>query len=422
MRKQRFKIFLGAGLLVLGFSLLAYFTVNRSVNQAWSPSGLLNNALEADHKDGEVYRIHDSSNNMLSQMSRSVNIGDELITNSGRRYKVKSIEGYKAQAEFNGMDRTLLGYMDEFKNMAVPVAGQQDWKNRPVAIYHTHSAESYVPTDGSESKPYKGGIFEVGDAMAAALRNEGVKVLHDKTPHEPRDKNAYYRSRRTVADLMKKNPVTLIDVHRDGIPDPGYYSKKIKGQDVTQMRLVVGKQNPKMESNQDFAKKVMAYANKVHPGLVKEIFIAKGNYNQDLMSAAMLVEMGTHTNSREAAENGAKLFADALPGLLGVGGQLPGPGGAGGPNVGAPIGWKTLAWIVGVLILGGGAFLLISSGSWENARKRLGSYWGREFAGFMAPLKKRGNKIFTKRGDVETTYSEEANEAARENREKIKND
>ncbi|SFQ96650.1 stage II sporulation protein P [Desulfoscipio geothermicus] len=421
VRNQRYKIALGAGLLVLGVSLLAFFSVHRSVNPAWSPGGLWNEAMESEHKDGQVFKIHDAGNKLLSKMSRTVTVGDELITGSGRRYKITSVNGFDARAEFNGLDRELLGFMDEFENMAVPVAGQPEWKNRPVAIYHTHSAESYVPTDGTESEPYHGGIFEVGDAMAAQLRKEGVKVLHDKTPHEPRDKNAYYRSRRTVAGLMKKNPVTMIDVHRDGIPDPDYYSRKIDGKDVTQVRLVVGRQNPKMGSNMEFAKKVMAYANKVHPGLVKEIFIARGNYNQDLMSTAMLVEVGTHTNSRAAAENGARLFADALPDLLGVGGHVPGPGGAVGPGAATPAGWKTLAWIIGITILGGGAFLLISSGSWDNARKRLSGYWGREFAGFMAPQRKKG-KICTEKGDVETSYSEEANKAARENLEKVRND
>lgn len=356
-------------------------------------------------------------------MSRSVSVGDELITGSGHHYKIKTVDGFNAQAEFTGMDRELLGYMEEYENITVPVAGQQDWKKRPLALYHTHSAESYVPTDGTESIPYHGGIFDVGDAMAAELKKKGVNVLHDKTPHEPRDSNAYYRSRRTAANLMKKNPVAVIDVHRDGIPDPNYYSKNIAGKDATQVRLVVGRQNPKMHSNMEFAKKAMAYANKVHPGLVKEIFIAKGNYNQDMMSTAMLIEVGTHTNSKNAAENGATLFADALPGLLGLGGVAQTPGGYSGPAANSPAGWRTLAWIVGIAVLGGGAFLLISSGSWQNARKRLSGYWGREFAGFMAPMRKRtNNNPSPGESQVKKTCSEDANDAFRDNRDNVRND
>ncbi|WP_027363387.1 stage II sporulation protein P [Desulfotruncus alcoholivorax] len=422
MNKNRIRIALGAGLLAVGISLLAYYTLTRSIHPAWSPSGLWNSVMESEHEDGKVYKIMDRDNQLLSMMSRQVVAGDELIASSGRRYKIKEVQDYHARAEFTGLDRELLAYQDQFEHMAVPVAGQADWKNKPIAIYHTHSAESYVPTDGTESKPYHGGIFEVGDALTAELQKRGAKVIHSKTPHEPRDKNAYYRSRRTASELMKNNPVAIIDVHRDGIPDPDYYKKKIAGEGVTQIRLVVGRQNPKMQSNMEFAKKMMAYANKVHPGIVKEIFIAHGNYNQDLMSSATLIEVGTHTNSRIAAQKGAALFADALPGLLGIGGTVgrpPSTTGNYGPAAKSPAGWKTLTWIIGITAIGGAAFLLVNSGSWKNVKKRLGGYWGKEFAGFMGPLKK---KIPTSKGDVETDYSEEANNAARENREKVKND
>ena len=397
MSRNRYKIAVGAGILALGISLLAYFAVLRQDYPAWSPGALLNSAVESDHIDGQVFTIMDSGNKMLSKMSRSVTVGDELIRGDGRRYKVKTVNKFNARAEFTGMDRELLAMIDEYDNLSLPTAGQTgqsgqpDWKNRPIAVYHTHSAESYVPTDGTESKPYRGGIFEVGDVFAEELRKKGAKVLHDKTPHEPRDSNAYYRSRRTAADMMKQNPVAMVDVHRDGIPDPGFYTKNVSGADVTQLRLVVGRQNPKMQSNMEFAKRVMASANKLHPGIVKEIFIARGNYNQDLMSTAMLIEVGTHTNTREEAEKGAALFADALPTILGVAGTTPGGGGY-GPVSQTPSGWITIAWILGVLILGGGAFLLISSGGWDKARQRLSKFWGQEFSGLGSPAKKPGEE------------------------------
>jgi len=395
MSRSLYKIAFGAGILALGLSLLAYFATMRQDFPAWSPGALLNSSAESDHIDGQVFTIKDNSNNILSKMSRSVNVGDELIQADGRRYRVKTVNKFDARAEFTGMDRELLAMIDEYDSLALPTAGQagqtgaQDWKNRPIAIYHTHSAESYVPTDGTESKPYHGGIFEVGDVFAEALRKKGAKVLHDKTPHEPRDSNAYYRSRRTAADLMKQNPVAIVDVHRDGVPDSSYYTKNIAGDEVTQVRLVVGRQNPKMQSNMEFAKRVMAAANNIHQGIVKEIFVARGNYNQDLMSSAMLIEAGTHTNCREEAEKGAALFADALPTILGVAGTTPGNEGFGSTSK-TSSGWTTIAWLLGVLILGGGAFLLISSGGWDKARQRLRNYWGQEFSGVGSPAKKPG--------------------------------
>ena len=55
--------------------------------------------------------------------------------------------------------------------------------NRPVAIYHTHSAESMCRRTGGQAFG-NGGIFKVG-ALAQALRERGVNVIHDKTPTIP---------------------------------------------------------------------------------------------------------------------------------------------------------------------------------------------------------------------------------------------
>jgi stage II sporulation protein P len=191
--------------------------------------------------------------------------------------------------------------------------------------------------------------------------------------------------------LLKNNPVAMIDVHRDGIPDANYYRKTISNEDVAQLRLVIGRQNPNMSANLDFAKKMMAYSNKVHPKIVKEIFIGKGNYNQDLMPTAMLIEAGTHVNSKQEAENGVALFADSIPTVLGITTGAPTGNATGGGTAGGA--WKALAWILGLTIVGGGAFLLISSGGIKQAKSRLSSYIGREFTGFMGPVRKIGKKL-----------------------------
>ncbi len=60
---------------------------------------------------------------------------------------------------------------------------------------------------------------------------------------------------------------------------------------------------------------------KVSPGLSEGIFIGKGDYNQDLSPRAMLIEVGAHTNSKEEAEKGVKLFAQSLPVVLGMNGS-----------------------------------------------------------------------------------------------------
>ncbi|MGE5545055.1 MAG: stage II sporulation protein P, partial [Bacillota bacterium] len=174
-----------------------------------------------------------------------------------------------------------------------------------------------VPSDGTDSKNGRGGIYQVGETLRDCLSSLGVNAILDKTSHNPHDVNAYNRSRRTAAKLMKQGAVGLIDVHRDAVP-ANVYATQINGKKVTKVKLVVGRQNPHMSSNLEFAKKIKAHLDKKHPGLSAGIFLGKGSYNQDLSPRAILVEVGSDTNSKEQAKNGVELFSQAIPDVFGV--------------------------------------------------------------------------------------------------------
>jgi len=268
------------------------------------------------------------------------------------------------------VDRDLLAWCEYFDQYAVPAAGTGADTGR-IAIYHTHSDESYVPTDGAASIPGNGGIYRVGESFTRALQGRRVSVIHSQARHDPHDAQAYMRSRKTAVQLLKQRPAALIDVHRDGVPDPDFYRRTVSGREVAQLRLVIGSQNPNMNANKDFARRLMAFANKTHPGLVKEIFIGSGNYNQDLMPTSILVESGTYTVSRDRAQEGVALLADAIPSVLGVGGAPRTPT--------TPRNWGSLAWIIILTVIAAGAFLVISSGGWSQAREKLGQFFGKEF-------------------------------------------
>lgn len=345
---------------------------------------------EGERDDGGYFTIVGPDGNIIDKTARVVYVGDEFIAADNKHYRIQKVEGDTAIAENIGTEEIV--WKEEWEQ--AQAQGQQNAKNL-VAIYHTHSAESYVPTDGTESKPANGGIFQVGDALAAKLREKGINVLHDKTPHEPRDANAYKRSRRTATKLLQKRPAAIIDVHRDGVPDPEFYRGEVAGTPVTKVRLVVGRQNGNMQANLDFAKRVKAYMDKAYPGLIRGIFVARGNYNQDLTPRSLLIEVGTHTNSRERAENGAALFADAIPHILGIAappsGRGPGPFGP-GKNVPSTRGdWSALLWVIGILVVGGGAFLLLSTGSWKGSIDKLKQLTSTEWSSFLGKRHVRHN-------------------------------
>lgn len=397
---KKHRILVGIIILMMAVMLVSAATIQIMplVKEAAS-SNILNQfgiggGFEQELKPGEFVSVIDSkTGQVIDKMSRVVYAGDEIIGEKNAHYRITKVKGNKAYAKNLGIAKGVV-WKDEWDVQVANAQVQATQANgkSQIAIYHTHSDESYVPSDGTESKPASGGIFEVGTALAQKLRNQGVTVVDDKTPHEPHDSNAYHRSRRTALKLLKDRPVALLDVHRDGVPDPDFYNKQIDGEPATRVRLVVGRQNPHMANNLEFAKTVKAYMDKNKPGFVREIFIGKGMYNQDLGPRALLIEVGTHTNTKQRAENGAQVFAEMLPPILNLNkaAAQPGPGQGDTTDVNPneeSTGWKTLGWIVGIVLLGGVAFLFISTGSLKGMSSKLGELRKTEFANFFG-LKK----------------------------------
>ncbi|MDD3652793.1 MAG: stage II sporulation protein P [Desulfotomaculaceae bacterium] len=382
--KNSLFIILGAFILLAGVCLM-YSQYNNSSLPAFTSSGIFNRETP-DHLTDRYTSIMDEQGNIISMMARMTFSGDELYTAEGSHYRIDQVQGGNATAKFLGMDPQILAYNEFYagQNVSVTKDLAEKKSSDTIAIYHSHTDESYVPSDGKESIPFKGGIYQVGKSMVDRLQKGGFQVNYDQTPHDPHDNNAYTRSRRTAVELMKTKAAVLFDVHRDGIPDANYYRAKIDGKNVARLRLVVGRENPRMSANMDFAKKMMASANNIHPKVVKEIFVGKGDYNQDLMSTALLIEAGTHTNTKEEAAAGIALLSEAIPAVLGVS-----PAAPAAPTTQKPAGttsgsWKALGWILGLTIFGGLGFLLVSSGSLANAKQRLAGF-GREFSSFLGP-------------------------------------
>ena len=84
------------------------------------------------------------------------------------------------------------------------------------------------------------------------------------------------RSRATVAELVQKAPDVIFDIHRDAIPRKEEYQKEVDGKKrSSQIRLVVGRQNPNHKVNDQFARRLKAIADELYPGLIKGIFYGK---------------------------------------------------------------------------------------------------------------------------------------------------
>lgn len=331
--------------------------------------------------------------------------GDEILASDNRRYRITRVEQNRAVARLIGEEDlgALLGPGDEeaiarlvkeleekrgasaasssaevpwwkrIKEIAGRIArGDSSPVQKPgktVGIYHTHSDESYEPTQGTASVEGKGGVFAVGESLAAKLRDKGITPLHDKSLYLPHDGRAYERSRRGAANLAATRPLALLDVHRDSGPAEEYV-RDIAGKPASQVMIVVGKQNPGASANASFAEKLKTVADRMYPGLVRGILYTQGKFNQDIHPRNLLIEVGTEKVSQEVAQRGASLLADALP--VAAGAVAPAVGG-GREAAGA---LRALWWILGLAVVAGGGYLWLSTGSLEEARRRLRTWLG----------------------------------------------
>lgn len=323
-------------------------------------------AVYEELPSGYYSTLIDEQGHLITQTGAKVYVGDEYISSDNGRYRVVALSGHTAQCEYVGQEQMPVVSFDNSRQAWVI-----DSKELPVvatkptiAIYHTHSDESYVPTDGKESKEGNGGIYDVGQALSKRLKELGYSVDYNKNNHNPHDINAYNRSRRTASSLLRGGSKVLIDVHRDAVP-ADQYQTKVAGQDATKIKLVIGKSNPNMKTNLEFAKKVKAVMDKKAPGLSNGIFMGKGDFNQDLNPRALLIEVGAHTNPKEEATRGVTAFADILSVALGGGssGDSPGdPGGAAAkPLQGeSPAAWVTIMILIAVAVAAGAGFYLLN--------------------------------------------------------------
>lgn len=193
-----------------------------------------------------------------------------------------------------------------------------------VIIYHTHTCESYTPTEQyyyEASGNYRSidlnySVARVGDELDAQLSALGIQVVHDKTYHDhPAYNGSYSRSLITAQNCLTANPNTdiVIDLHRDAIADPNYAPKvKIGEEYASQLMFVMGGLNENWVQNLKFAIKVMQKANELYPGLFKPLILRNSEYNQHLAKGGCIIEVGATGNTLEESINSMKYLAKII--------------------------------------------------------------------------------------------------------------
>lgn len=122
-----------------------------------SPTSAL---LETERTDGGYYTIIDEQKKTIDCTARILSKGDEFITAKNMRYQVTSIKGDYAHARLVGEEAEAKLTSTPKNSIWSQLIGRSN--SHIIGIYHTHSDESYVPSDGTDSIYANGGIFKVG--------------------------------------------------------------------------------------------------------------------------------------------------------------------------------------------------------------------------------------------------------------------
>lgn len=201
---------------------------------------------------------------------------------------------------------------------------------KDVIIFHTHTCESYTPTENFNyqmSGSYRTtdlnySVARVGTELENQLTSYGFNVIHDKTYHDyPEYSGSYGRSLETVKSILASHTDAqmVIDLHRDAVGSMPDYAPCVKIGDETaaQMMFVIGTdggglQHLNWAQNLKFAVKVQQKADELYPGLFRPIIVRNSRYNQHLTKAATIIEVGATGNTMEQCLVSMKYLARVL--------------------------------------------------------------------------------------------------------------
>lgn len=220
-------------------------------------------------------------------------------------------------------------YSPNMARTAVPALKQG---GPQVLIVHTHTCESYTPsekhpytpTDTDRTEDEKFNMIAVGREAKSVLEGMGISVLLDETVCDlPSYSGSYKKSLAVMEEHLKKHPSisVVLDLHRDAIMlEDGSKVKlttAIEGQTVAQAMIVVGtdasgQSHPHWQENLAFANAVQQTAERLYPNLMRPINLRTGRFNQQASTGALLFEIGTSGNTLEEALLCARYVAESI--------------------------------------------------------------------------------------------------------------
>ena len=237
----------------------------------------------------------------------------------------------KYTSEYNGVK--IRNETDNIKLTKEMLTPNVEVNTKNIVIFHTHTCESYTPTENfkyKESGNFRTtdinySVARVGTELTKYLEHYGYNVIHDTTLYDyPSYSASYDRSLKGVAKILEENENTdvVFDLHRDAIGDSSYApTVKIGDEEAAQMMFVIGSngggsEHDNWNDNLKLAIKIQEKANELYPGLFKPIILRDSRYNQQLAKGASIIEVGATGNTMEQCLNSMKYLSKVLSEVL----------------------------------------------------------------------------------------------------------
>lgn len=247
-------------------------TIAQDKNQDGNNSSKIENEKNSENsKEGQSYNENNPNGEDNSIKQAEENVKTEVVSNNvNPRYNYD----YNGIKIYNSTKYKLTNEMLDISNFSV--------NKDKILIYHTHTCESYTPTEkynyqqtgNFRTTDLNFSVARVGEELKKQLESYNIKVIQNKTYHDyPSYNGSYSRSLTTANNMLNENKDAdiVIDLHRDAIADSSYAPKvKIGDEYVSQMMFVIGTDiansaNSHWNENLKFAVKVQQKANEMYP-------------------------------------------------------------------------------------------------------------------------------------------------------------
>lgn len=210
-------------------------------------------------------------------------------------------------------------------------------KGKPlVLIVHTHTTESYTPSEKYNYIPETNArttnpnfnITQVGKEFAKGLEDAGINVIHDTSVNDyPSYNGSYTKTLSVIKSNLEKYPSIqiVIDIHRDSMTaaDGTKYkvATDIDGVKTAQLMIIMGSSegglsHPEWQENLKLGLKLQKQLNSDYNNIARPFSIRKERFNTHATKGSMIVEVGTDANTLDeailCAKYASKSFAKVI--------------------------------------------------------------------------------------------------------------